>query len=843
VLLLLTAAGLAGACGFRDVPSSSNNGLFAGCCGTRGKCVPSASVPSGAVEQLGQDTCGDALLCAPQELIEPDYAPPVCRSIGAAEGRCLSECLPDVQKRGDRIPQSTCDAGSRCVPCFDPLTGDDTGACNLASDTGPTEPPKRFADCCSGVSRCVPSTLVDSDDRSRLSRDTCKDREALCVPEALAKDPSSFVPDTCKSLGGLEGRCLPACLPELAPDVDRLPTAGCPKEHVCAPCSDPWTGEPTGACKLGADPGPSRKSARFASCCGELGRCLPRDLVARDDRERFATDSCSDEQALCVPERWARDPDYVPTSCRSLGDREGRCLPECLPDVQKRGDELQRGSCDENERCVPCFDPLTGDDTGACKIGADAEPSEPSKPFASCCEEQSRCLPTELVPDETRSRFNADGCDEENTLCVPQAFVSDPNFTPASCRSLLDLEGRCLPACLPEVAAQSARLPQSTCDDGQLCAPCFDPISGALTGACGLGQDAGPRESPVRLPSCCRGVGSCVPVEWVPDDVRARMARDTCGSEQELCVPEPWSRDPRYVPSTCSSLGDTEGRCLPACLPEIAGQASKLPQSSCPAEYVCAPCFDPLDGTATGACSLSDDPGPGGTAQTPATCCGGVGRCLDGALVPQAQRGRLDRNSCASSAELCVPADWARDENAVAASCRSLIGAEGRCLPACLPELAALSGRLPKSTCPDAHVCAPCYDPLDGTDTGACKQRNDPGPQEPPKLFDRCCGTGSQALGACVPSSLLGKDEASRLPAGMCAQRDQVCAPITMAKPKPERLPSCRAPGSLDEDSGACMPDCFLSAINSALLSRSSCRSGEQCVPCSELGNAPGGCR
>src|SRR5262245_60713859 len=82
-----------------------------------------------------------------------------------------------------------------------------------------------YASCCDGAGMCLPEALIDSSDAKRLARDDCGDA-LLCVPRE-ATGGGSYVPEQCESVMGIEGRCLPSCLPELQDDLERLPRKGC----------------------------------------------------------------------------------------------------------------------------------------------------------------------------------------------------------------------------------------------------------------------------------------------------------------------------------------------------------------------------------------------------------------------------------------------------------------------------------------------------------------------------------------------------------------------------------------------------------------------------------------
>ena len=158
----------------------------------------------------------------------------------------------------------------------------------------------------------------------------------------------------------------------------------------------------------------------------------------------------------------------------------------CIPEVAKQVDQLPVDICDQNERCSPCYDPRTGQGTGACTMGyCDKGPSQPPKVFQPCGPNgntHAYCVPKSLVPAKERSNFDSQGClapiscKEPGTICVPKKVMdAGATFQPAKCKnnlwalaaafknfskSPLDAikallskefkEGRCLSICIPK---------------------------------------------------------------------------------------------------------------------------------------------------------------------------------------------------------------------------------------------------------------------------------------------------------------------------------------------------------------------------------------------------------
>lgn len=691
------------------------------------RCVPNAILDDDEVALLAP--CEDeGSSCVPDLFIETfgNFTLEECTSVAGAEGRCLSVCVPQVAEQASLLPQDICEPGWLCAPCFDPLTGEDTGACTQGCDEGPTEDPVTFPDCCGELGSCVPQELVPPEQLDQLGTDTCTGEGVMCAPNELANP--SFVPPRCDSVGDFEGRCLPACLPDVAEQAHQLPQADCPDAHLCAPCFDPVTLEDTGACRLNGDE-PEEPPEGFEACCGELGSCVPEELVPPEQLEQLGTDTCAEPGTLCAPNDLT-DPTFTPVVCDSVAEAEGRCLPACLPDVAEQADMLPQDICPPEHLCAPCFDPTTGEDTGACRLNGDEPGSDPVT-FSPCCDDLGQCVPEGLVPGDQRSQLSGAECADEGYLCAPNDMVQDPAFIPETCSSVAGAEGRCLLACLPDIAEQADRLPQDICQEGALCAPCYDPFTGEDTGACTISGDM-PSEPPVTFDRCCSDRGACVPTDLVPPDQQEQLGPDTCSGAGELCAPDNLA-DPEFVPRSCASVGGGEGRCLPDCLPDVAEQADMLPQSSCVAGELCAPCYDPISGEDTGACRLNGD-APTEPPYVFDECCEGGARCVPSDVVPEAQQDQLSSEGCDEGAgELCVPnvfvenPDWSPpscdpgDSGSILAS----FSDDGRCMPECVPDVQdpPLGLEFNQDICDDGFLCAPCtvygigFVPVD---TGAC---------------------------------------------------------------------------------------------------------------------------
>ena len=722
------------ACKPYDLPPSDTS--FQPCCGSIGTCVPGGLIPKEIRSQLGRDVCEPQLLCVPRDFAEnAAFVPATCHA-GAAEGRCLPTCIPQIQEQATQFQRDGCGQDELCVYCYDPRTGKDTGSCHLGADPGPREPAYTFGKCCGGDGLCVPVNVIESatptSDITQLHQRDCAEPKTVCVAASWL-DAGELKLSSCRSLAGVEGRCVPECI------IDTNLQSGlmrdsCQQNEVCAPCYDPRTGADTSVCRQGSDQ-PKEPPHTFPGCCSNggstepLGSCVPREIAqsaAQDaDLDQLSRDSCTNRNELCVPSEWLSDTEYVPPECRAAGNMEGRCLPTCLPSVATEQSRLIRSTCKAGSICVPCYHPINGDDTGACRQNQDA-PREPPNTIVPCCGTGNlaagTCINRELlmssgVSDADVEQLGRDTCKTTNTLCVPNAWLADQRPTLMTCHALGSFEGRCLPACLPQVAEQASRLERDVCAQSDLCVPCYDPITGEDTGACRVNDDR-PTAAPEKFEACCgsgdRALGRCIPKSTIGTSVDQAqldaLGPDTCAAADSLCVPSAWLDSDAAPPASCMAPGKLEGRCLPKCLPLLAGAQGMLTPSTCAEQELCAPCFNPQTGAATGACNINGDR-PAQPMSTFDTCCGN-GTAAQGTCVPtdflEAGQRQLPVDTCRGYDARCVPTPLFKDPTLKLKRCTtSTLEQPGLCLGQCF--VGSLGNTfLGQSSCDEGERCVPC---------------------------------------------------------------------------------------------------------------------------------------
>ncbi len=404
-------------------------------------------------------------------------------------------------------------------------TKSDTSACVQGTSVALSpEDPAKFPKCAcaakGGAARCVPKDRVPSNVASQL--ETCGDQggAGVCVPDPLVMSGGK-APPTCKSPFG-DGRCMSVCVPEVAKNADLLGRGegdSCAEDERCAPCLNPLkNNEPTGVCEIGkaapacdakgsstAPPGPAAPSvscpytgpaivdvSKFAAAdCGDGMRCVPASLVPASAAAMLKT--CA--AGLCAPEKSiAAGGQYLPKTCSALAGAEGRCLNKSIPQVDAQKAQLSRDTCDASELCTPCFSPLDGKETGACKTVSCDAPKQPAKTFTPCCNSQgtarAKCVPSTSVPSSQQGNLDDDNgtCQKGAELCVPNEMLQ-PNFKGPTCAGSTfltgDYTGVCLSDCLSFGFIQSLGISRGNCTKGFKCAPCTNPLTGSSTGAPG----------------------------------------------------------------------------------------------------------------------------------------------------------------------------------------------------------------------------------------------------------------------------------------------------------------------------------------------------------------------
>jgi hypothetical protein len=159
---------------------------------------------------------------------------------------------------------------------------------------------------------------------------------------------------------------------------------------------------------------------------------------------------------------------------------------------------------------------------------------------------------------------------------------------PGSPEAAPSYEGRCMANCFVLGSPIASRLSQATCDEGESCAPCFNPLNGESTGICELSGDKPLEPAPPALAECGEGgTGYCVPA-YAAGNSAGQLSQLTCGTG-ELCAPKNKVADPNACFEHCDAgAAFGPGACAPTFL---AGQLTALLSvATCKTGEVCTPC-------------------------------------------------------------------------------------------------------------------------------------------------------------------------------------------------------------------------------------------------------------
>jgi hypothetical protein len=279
--------------------------------------------------------------------------------------------------------------------------------------------------------------------------------------------------------------------PDLGEDLSTAVT-GCSPEEVCLVCTNPVTGDSTGACDVGPlicpdqfEPSSCANPAAFSSVdnlepCGENSYCLAYEYI--DDPELVALAApCEDNSKACVPAVVIASGGFpTPVTCNGLGGAEGRCLPLTMPIVEENQDFYLQGTCLASERCVTCYDPVTGANTGACNIGCDPGPRQQTR-LPGCGNDQGRCVPTDRVAASIRPFLTALNCGAGQS-CVPVTVLQSNHANCVGRRNNANYRGTCADRDIMVIPNEQDANDEGYCNSvfggDQVCVPCSPGLPG-----------------------------------------------------------------------------------------------------------------------------------------------------------------------------------------------------------------------------------------------------------------------------------------------------------------------------------------------------------------------------
>jgi hypothetical protein len=256
---LATDAGELYQCEPPAAPTGGDSVEGEACCAGMGVCTKNPTGPGSAAYGLSSCRVGEELKCVPAAPAESDggtdedggasVVPTGCRmklATAAAggtdfEGRCVPTCFLTGDPSSANLTQSTCTDDFKCVPCFSPITGESTGACNQPGDAPVDAPPAGFAECGDDTGFCVP---MGASGGVTLPQLTCEAGD-VCAPKSAVLEPGSCFARCMSQLG--PGACIATFIIP-AEQHGILMKATCADGELCTPCVNPLNGMRTGAC-------------------------------------------------------------------------------------------------------------------------------------------------------------------------------------------------------------------------------------------------------------------------------------------------------------------------------------------------------------------------------------------------------------------------------------------------------------------------------------------------------------------------------------------------------------------------------------------------------------------
>lgn len=203
-------------------------------------------------------------------------------------------------------------------------------------------------------------------------------------------------------------------------------------------------------------------------------------------------------------------------------------------------------------------------------------------------------------------------------------------------------------------------------------------------------------------------------------------------------------------------------------------------------------------------------------------CGDGKGHCYNNAKVPIA----ASQLPACEGDEVCVPDKVLSANGTKLKACTFFMEQKpGACVSLLLKDIKAHENELQKDVCDDNERCAPCINPLDGTDTHVCDET---GVHEKDCVggvdgssAESCC----HGAGVCSKLDAIPEDQRENMQRDACPSQ-KVCAPAAMVDGAPVKCDVLGVPG-------VCLDVCFASMLRGTKqVMRGGCGITEICLPC-----------
>ncbi|MDF2694654.1 MAG: Tryptophan synthase alpha chain, partial [Labilithrix sp.] len=202
-------------------------------------------------------------------------------------------------------------------------------------------------------------------------------------------------------------------------------------------------------------------------------------------------------------------------------------------------------------------------------------------------------------------------------------------------------------------------------------------------------------------------------------------------------------------------------------------------------------------------------------------CGDGKGHCFDGKKTPIPEK---NLEQCSGS-NVCVPDKLLSANGGKLKACTFFMGNKpGACMSLVVKDIAANKEMLKQDVCEPDERCAPCINPLDGTDTHLCEEI---GVHETDCIGgeaarpESCC----HGFGVCMNEDAAPEDQRGNLSRETCPNK-KLCAPAAMVEGAPVK---CEVLGV----DGVCLDTCFAGMLKPTTpVMRGGCGPTEVCLPC-----------
>jgi len=176
---------------------------------------------------------------------------------------------------------------------------------------------------------------------------------------------------------------------------------------------------------------------------------------------------------VCMPDSLLEANGGKLKECKFFISGPGVCMGLVHDETYKNRNLIQKdkdGVCADDERCLPCINPQTNEDTKLCgEIGVYEKACQGGSGAVAetCCHNAGTCLNEDAVPEDQRGDLSRATC-SAGKLCAPAALVDN---APTKC-DVLGADGVCVDLCFAGILGPAGIVIRSSCRSTEVCVPC-----------------------------------------------------------------------------------------------------------------------------------------------------------------------------------------------------------------------------------------------------------------------------------------------------------------------------------------------------------------------------------